>query len=178
MRWMPSWTAWTRCLYTLTTPERLRLLPEFWCRYRRSLIKSTRHPSQRGRTGGTLCCALANRVTHHQARRRPTAGPTPIRTRRALTGEPLAPQPTATATAQRARPDRRGAHQSDYALFRPPARRGGSTRQAAEADLAGKAAQYRSGRAGPLPLSGSRDHTPRRPPTQRGHHPEQPAIRR
>ncbi|MEQ6326640.1 HNH endonuclease signature motif containing protein, partial [Mycobacterium canetti] len=95
--------------------------------------------------GGTLCCALANRlrITKPDAARR-IAEAKALGQRRALTGEPLAPQLTATAAAQR-----QGligeAHVKVIRAFvaHLPAEVDVSTREAAEADLAGKAAQYR-----------------------------------
>ncbi|WP_152374862.1 DUF222 domain-containing protein, partial [Mycobacterium tuberculosis] len=85
----------------LTTPERLRSLERLECLVRRlpavghTLINQLDTQASEEELGGTLCCALANRlrITKPDAA---DLGP-----RRALTGEPLAPQLTATATAQR-----------------------------------------------------------------------------
>ncbi|WP_044097385.1 DUF222 domain-containing protein, partial [Mycobacterium canetti] len=95
--------------------------------------------------GGTLCCALANRlrITKPEAARR-IADAADLGPRRALTGEPLAPQLTATATAQRQGLIGEGHIKVIRSFFAHlPAEVDVSTREAAEADLAGKAAQYR-----------------------------------
>ncbi|WP_152373810.1 DUF222 domain-containing protein, partial [Mycobacterium tuberculosis] len=92
----------------LTTPERLRSLERLECLARRlpaaqhTLINQLDTQSQRGRTGRHAVLRAGQPVTHHQARSRPTQRRSQaLGQRRALTGEPLAPQLTATATAQR-----------------------------------------------------------------------------
>ncbi|REL49712.1 DUF222 domain-containing protein, partial [Mycobacterium tuberculosis] len=92
----------------LTTPERLRSLERLECLVRRlpavghALINQLDAQASEEELGGTLCCALANRlrITKPDAARR-IADAADLGPRRALTGEPLAPQLTATATAQR-----------------------------------------------------------------------------
>ncbi len=92
----------------LTTPERLRSLERLECLVRRlpavghALINQLDAQASEEELGGTLCCALANRlrITKPDAALR-IADAADLGPRRALTGEPLAPQLTATATAQR-----------------------------------------------------------------------------
>ncbi|WP_173399642.1 HNH endonuclease signature motif containing protein [Mycobacterium canetti] len=135
----------------LTTPERLAMLERLERLVRRlpavghALINQLDAQASEEELGGTLCCALANRlrITKPDAARR-IADAADLGPRRALTGEPLAPQLTATAAAQR-----QGligeAHVKVIRAFvaHLPAEVDVSTREAAEADLAGKAAQYR-----------------------------------
>ncbi len=92
----------------LTTPERLAMLERLEGLVRRlpavghALINQLDAQASEEELGGTLCCALANRlgITKPEAARR-IADAADLGPRRALTGEPLAPQLTATATAQR-----------------------------------------------------------------------------
>ncbi|CCK65684.1 HNH endonuclease signature motif containing protein [Mycobacterium canetti] len=135
----------------LTTPERLAMLERLERLVRRlpavghALINQLDAQASEEELGATLCCALANRlrITKPDAARR-IADAADLGPRRALTGEPLAPQLTATATAQR-----QGligeAHIKVIRSFfaHLPAEVDVSTREAADADLAGKAAQYR-----------------------------------
>ncbi len=116
----------------LTTPERLRSLERLECLVRRlpavghALINQLDAQASEEELGGTLCCALANRlrITKPDAARR-IADAADLGPRRALTGEPLAPQLTATATAQRQGLIGEAHVKVIRALFRPPARRGG-----------------------------------------------------
>ncbi|WP_193618890.1 DUF222 domain-containing protein, partial [Mycobacterium tuberculosis] len=115
----------------LTTPERLRSLERLECLVRRlpavghALINQLDAQASEEELGGTLCCALANRlrITKPDAARR-IADAADLGPRRALTGEPLAPQLTATATAQRQGLIGEAHVKVIRALFRPPARRG------------------------------------------------------
>ncbi len=115
----------------LTTPERLRSLERLECLVRRlpavghALINQLDAQASEEELGGTLCCALANRlrITKPDAARR-IADAADLGPRRALTGEPLAPQLTATATAQRQGLIGEAHIKVIRALFRPPARRG------------------------------------------------------
>ncbi|WP_230871468.1 HNH endonuclease signature motif containing protein [Mycobacterium canetti] len=92
----------------LTTPERLAMLERLERLARRlpavghALINQLDAQAGEEELGATLCCALANRlrITKPDAARR-IADAADLGPRRALTGEPLAPQLTATATAQR-----------------------------------------------------------------------------
>ncbi len=114
----------------LTTPERLRSLERLECLVRRlpavghALINQLDAQASEEELGGTLCCALANRlrITKPDAARR-IADAADLGPRRALTGEPLAPQLTATATAQRQGLIGEAHIKVIRALFRPPARR-------------------------------------------------------
>ncbi len=116
----------------LTTPERLRSLERLECLVRRlpavghALINQLDAQASEEELGGTLCCALANRlrITKPDAARR-IADAADLGPRRALTGEPLAPQLTATATAQRQGLIGEAHIKVIRALFRPPARAGG-----------------------------------------------------
>ena len=95
--------------------------------------------------GGTLCSALADRlrITKAEAGRR-IADAADLGERRALTGEPLAPQLTATAAAQRDGLIGDGHVKVIRRFFAHlPAEVDLGTREAAEADLAGKAGGYR-----------------------------------
>ncbi len=91
----------------LTSPERLAMLERLEGLVRRlpavghALINQLDAQASEEELGGTLCCALANRlrITKPEAARR-IADAADLGPRRALTGEPLAPQLTATATAQ------------------------------------------------------------------------------
>ncbi len=117
----------------LTTPERLRSLERLECLVRRlpavghTLINQLDTQASEEELGGTLCCALANRlrITKPDAALR-IADAADLGPRRALTGEPLAPQLTATATAQRQGLIGEAHIKVIRALFRPPARRGRS----------------------------------------------------
>src|ERR1700757_667427 len=92
----------------LTTPERLRALEHLERAARR--LRTPQHPlinqldaqASDEELGGTLPSALADRlrITKAEASSR-THDPADLGERRALTGEPLAPQLTATAAAQR-----------------------------------------------------------------------------
>ena len=95
--------------------------------------------------GGTLRCALADRlrITKAEAGRR-IAEAEDLGERRALTGEPLAPQLTATAAAQRDGLIGDGHVKVIRSFFAHlPAEVDLGTREAAEADLARKAGEYR-----------------------------------
>ncbi|WP_230870710.1 DUF222 domain-containing protein, partial [Mycobacterium canetti] len=135
----------------LTTPERLAMLERLEGLVRRlpavghALINQLDAQASEEELGGTLCCALANRlrITKPDAARR-IADAADLGPRRALTGEPLAPQLTATATAQRQGLIGEGHIKVIRSFFAHlPAEVDVSTREAADADLAGKAAQYR-----------------------------------
>ena len=135
----------------LTTPERLRVLERLERVARRlrvpghALINQLAEQANREELGGTLRDALANRlrISPAQASRR-VAEAEDLGPRRALTGQPLPPQLTATAAAQREGILGEGhvrvirgflaAVPADVDLF---------TRQAAEADLVRKARHYR-----------------------------------
>nr|WP_244703553.1 DUF222 domain-containing protein [Mycobacterium tuberculosis] len=125
-------------------------------------------------------------AAHHQARSRPTHRRSQaLGQRRALTGEPLAPQLTATATAQRQGLIGEAHIKVIRALFRPPARRGGCVHPPGRRSRPGRQSRsISSRRAGPLRPAGHGLATPRRRPhrhrtrPQTRHHPEQPAIRR
>ena len=135
----------------LTTPERLRVLERLERVARRlrvpghALINQLAEQANEEELGGKLRDALANRlrISPVEASRR-VAEAEDLGPRRALTGEPLPPQLTATAATQRdgvlgeghVKVIRRFFAQlpQDVDVF---------TRQAAEADLARKAGQYR-----------------------------------
>ncbi len=93
----------------LTTPERLRVLERLERVARRlpaaqhALINQIAEQSGEEELGGRLPSALASRlrITRAEASRR-VGEATELGERRALTGEPLAPQLSATAAAQRA----------------------------------------------------------------------------
>ncbi len=176
----------------LTTPERLRSLERLECLVRRlpavghALINQLDAQASEEELGGTLCCALANRlrITKPDAARR-IADAADLGPRRALTGEPLAPQLTATATAQRQGLIGEAHVKVIRALFRPPARRGGCVHPPGRRSRPGRQSRsISSRRAGPLRPAGHGLATPRRRPhrhrtrPQTRHHPEQPAIRR
>ena len=135
----------------LTTPERLALLERLEHETRRlrapqhALINQLGAQANAQELGGTLRCALADRlrITKAEAARRideaEDLGP-----RRALTGEPLAPQLAATAAAQRDGRIGAGHIKVIRGFFAHlPAEVDLSTREAAEADLAAKARGYR-----------------------------------
>lgn len=92
----------------LTTPERLALLERLEHETRRlrvpgqELINQLGEQSDSGELGGTLTAALADRlrITRSEAGRR-IAEAADLGPRRAISGEPLPPQLTATAKAQR-----------------------------------------------------------------------------
>ncbi|WP_152037170.1 DUF222 domain-containing protein, partial [Mycobacterium tuberculosis] len=88
----------------LTTPERLRSLERLECLVRRlpAVGHALINQLDAQASEEELCCALANRlrITKPDAALR-IADAADLGPRRALTGEPLAPQLTATATAQR-----------------------------------------------------------------------------
>ena len=91
-----------------TTPERLRAVERLERVARRlrtpqhALINQLAAQAGKEELGGTLRCALADRlrITKAEAGRR-IAEAEDLGERRALTGEPLAPQLAATAAAQR-----------------------------------------------------------------------------
>ncbi len=135
----------------LTTPERLAMLERLEGLVRRlpavghALINQLDAQASEEELGGTLCCALANRlrITKPDAARR-IAEAADLGPRRALTGEPLAPQLTATATAQRQGLIGEGHIKVIRSFFAHlPAEVDVSTREAADADLARKARGYR-----------------------------------
>ncbi|KHS04726.1 hypothetical protein RO48_02310, partial [Mycobacterium tuberculosis] len=135
----------------LSTPERLRSLERLECLVRRlpavghALINQLDTQASEEELGGTLCCALANRlrITKPDAALR-IADAADLGPRRALTGEPLAPQLTATATAQRQSLIGEAHVKVIRALFRPPARRGGCVHPPGRRSRPGRqAAQYR-----------------------------------
>ncbi|WP_156772102.1 DUF222 domain-containing protein, partial [Mycobacterium sp. 1245805.9] len=92
----------------LTAPERLAALEQLERAARRlrapqhALINQLDAQATPAELGGNLCCALADRlrITKAEAGRR-IAEAEDLGERRALTGEPLAPQLAATAAAQR-----------------------------------------------------------------------------
>jgi hypothetical protein len=134
-----------------TTPERLRALERLERVARRlsapqhTLINQLDAQAGDEELGGTLRCALADRlrITKPEAGRR-IHDAADLGERRALTGEPLAPQLSATATAQR-----QGLIGDEHVkvirsfFAHLPTEVDAFTRQAADADLAGKAAGYR-----------------------------------
>lgn len=135
----------------LTTPERLRVLDSLESAARRlrapqhTLINQVGAQAGAEELGGTLRSVLADRlrITGAEAARR-IGEAEDLGERRALTGEPLAPQLAATATAQRQ--GRIGdAHVRVIRGFLAhlPADVDLSTREAAERDLAAKACDYR-----------------------------------
>jgi hypothetical protein len=136
----------------LTTPELLGALE----RLERIIARRPRAPQHRiinqlgaqageEQLGGTLRCALADRlrITKAEASRR-IADAEDLGERRALTGEPLAPRLTQTAAAQRDGLIGDGHVKEIRSFFAHlPAEVDLGTRDAAEADLAGKAVGYR-----------------------------------
>jgi hypothetical protein len=135
----------------LTTPERLRALERLERGARRTrtpqhaLINQLDAQAGEEELGGTLRSALADRlrITKAEATRR-IADAEDLGARRALTGEPLAPLLSHTAAAQRDGLIGDG-HIKEIRYFfdHLPAEVDPGTREAAEADLAGKAAGYR-----------------------------------
>ena len=135
----------------LTTPELFRTLQrlERGARRQRSpqhaLINHLDAQAGDEELGGTLRCALADRlrITKTEASRR-IADAADLGPRRALTGEPLAPLLSHTAAAQRDGLIGDG-HVKEIRRFfaHLPAEVDLGTREAADADLAGKASQYR-----------------------------------
>ncbi len=135
----------------VTTPERLRILVRLEKLARRlpvpghELINQLAEQTTREELGGTLRDALTNRlrITPGQASRR-IAEAAELGPRRALTGEPLSPLLTATATAQRD-----GALGSEHVRVirgffgHLPASVDLGTREAAERHLAKLATQHR-----------------------------------
>jgi Domain of unknown function (DUF222) len=134
-----------------TTPERLRALEHLERVARRlrapqhALINQLDAQACEEELGGTLRVALADRlrITKAEAGRR-IAEAADLGERRALTGEPLAPQLAATAATQRKGLVGDGHVQVIRSFFAHlPAEVDLFTREAAEADLAGKAGEYR-----------------------------------
>jgi hypothetical protein len=134
-----------------TTPERLRALERLERVARRlrapqhALINQLAAQAGEEELGDTLRSALADRlrITKAEAGRR-IAEAEDLGQRRALTGEPLAPQLTVTAAAQRGGLIGDGHVQVIRSFFAHlPVEVDLSTREAAEADLAGKAGGYR-----------------------------------
>jgi hypothetical protein len=134
-----------------TTPERLRALERLERVARRlrtpqhALINQLDAQAGAEELGGTLRSALADRlrITKAEAGRR-IAEAADLGQRRALTGEPLAPHLTATAAAQRDGLVGDGHVKVIRSFFAHlPAEVDLGTREAADADLARKAGQYR-----------------------------------
>ena len=135
----------------LSTPERLRALERVERVARRlrtpqhALINQLDAQASAQELGGSLRCGLADRlrITTGEAARR-IAEARDLGQRRALSGEPVAPQLPATAAGQRAGLIGDG-HVKVIRSFLAhlPVQVDALTRQAAEADLAGKAAGYR-----------------------------------
>ncbi len=135
----------------LTIPERLRALERLERLARRlrtpqhTLINQLDLQASEEELGGTLRSALADRlrITTAEAGRRIDEA-ADLGERRALTGEPLAPQLSATAAAQRDGVIGDGHIKVIRSFFAHlPAEVDLSTREAAEADLARKASEYR-----------------------------------
>ncbi|MBW0015181.1 DUF222 domain-containing protein, partial [Mycobacterium sp.] len=139
------------CFDVFTTPERLRALERLEGTARRirapqhTLINQLGAQAGEEELGGTLRCALADRlhITNAEAARRIQEAED-LGERRALTGEALTPRLSATAAAQ----SEGLIGDTHVKLIRSffahlPAEVDLSTREAAEADLAGKASQYR-----------------------------------
>ncbi len=135
----------------LTTPERLRAMERLERATRRlrapqhTLINQLGAQAGEEELGGTLRCALADRlrITKAEAGRR-IADAEDLGERRALTGEPLAPLLRHTAAAQRDGLIGDGHVKEIRSFFAHlPAEVDLGTREAAEADLAGKAGGYR-----------------------------------
>lgn len=134
-----------------TTRERLRALERLERVARRlrapqhALINQLQAQAGEEELGGTLRSALADwlRITKADAGRRIDEA-ADLGERRALTGEPLAPQLIATAAGQRAGQIGDGHVKVIRSFFAHlPAEVDLPTREAAEADLAGKAGEYR-----------------------------------
>ena len=135
----------------LTTPERLQTLEhlERMARQLRApqheLINQLDAQAGEEELGGKLRGVLADRlrITKAEAGRR-IGEAADLGVRRALTGEPLAPQLSATAAAQRQGLIGEGHIRVIRSFFAHlPAEVDPGTRDAADADLAGKASQYR-----------------------------------
>jgi Domain of unknown function (DUF222) len=135
----------------LTTPERLNLLERLEQETRRlrvpghQLINQLSAQASEEELGGTLRSALADRlrITKAEAGRRIDEAED-LGERRALTGEPLAPQLEVTAAGQREGLIGDGHVRVIRSFFAHlPAEVDLSIREAAEADLAGKAGGYR-----------------------------------
>jgi hypothetical protein len=134
-----------------TTPERMRALERLERVARRlrspqhALINQLDAQASDEELGATLCSALADRlrITEAEAGRRIHEA-ADLGQRRALTGEPLAPQLSATAAAQRQGLISDGHVRVIRSFFAHlPAEVDPSTRESAEADLARKARGYR-----------------------------------
>jgi hypothetical protein len=134
-----------------TTPERLRALERLERMARRlhtpqhAVINQLDAQASEEELGGTLRAALADRlrITKAEAARR-IAEAADLGQRRALTGELLAPLLSATAAAQRDGLVGDGHVKVIRSFFAHlPAEVDLGTREAADADLAGKASQYR-----------------------------------
>jgi Domain of unknown function (DUF222) len=134
-----------------TTPERLRALERLERAARRlrapqhALINQLRAQASPEELGGTVRSALADRlrITKAEASRRVEEA-ADLGERRALTGEPLAPELPATAAAQRDGLLGEGHVQVIRSFFAHlPTEVDLPTRDAAEADLADKARGYR-----------------------------------
>ncbi|ORA80436.1 hypothetical protein BST29_16610 [Mycobacterium malmoense] len=116
---------------TLTTPERLALLERLEQETRRLGVPGQQLINQLGaqagdeELGGTLRCALADRlrITKAEAGRRIEEAED-LDERRALTGEPLAPQLSTTAAGQRRGLIGEGHIKVIRSFFRSSARRG------------------------------------------------------
>ena len=135
----------------LATPERLRVLERLEATARRlrvpthPLINQLAEQAGEEELGGRLADALANRlrISRSDANRR-IAEAADLGERRVLTGETLAPELTATAGAQREGRVGDGHVTVIRSFFRRlPDGVDLLTRQAAEADLANKAEEYR-----------------------------------
>ncbi|OBK98402.1 hypothetical protein A5645_03410 [Mycobacterium asiaticum] len=135
----------------LTNPERLRALERLERVSRRLrvpqhvLINELGAQASTEELGGTLSCALADRlrITKAEASRR-IGEAEDLGERRALTGQPLAPTLSATARAQRQGLIGDGHVKVIRDFFTHlPTHVDVFTREAAEADLAGKAREYR-----------------------------------
>jgi hypothetical protein len=135
----------------LTTPERLQVLEQLETAARRlrapqhGLINQLDAEATPVELGGSLGCAVADRlrITKAEAARR-IAEAADLGERRALTGEPLGPQLPATATAQREGVIGDGHIKVIRDFFTAlPEQVDLGIREAAEADLAGKARGYR-----------------------------------
>jgi hypothetical protein len=135
----------------LTTPERLRALERLERAARRTrapqhaLVNQLDAQAGEEELGGTLRCALADRlrITKAEAGRR-IADAEDLGERRALTGEPLAPLLSHTAAAQREGLIGDGHIKEIRSFFAHlPTEVDLGTREAADADLAGKATGYR-----------------------------------
>jgi Domain of unknown function (DUF222) len=134
-----------------TTPERLRALERLERAARRlrapqhTLINQLAAQAGEEELGGTLRCALADRlrITKAEAARRIEEAED-LGERRALSGESLAPQLSATAAAQRDGLIGEGHVKVIRGFFAHlPAEVDLPTREAADADLADKAGDYR-----------------------------------